>query len=67
MEFKRVQKKIERTPEDLARIKAIREMFQRERPTIDELLQSGEYTKIMPHGLYLQLQVLLHFLRKEAG
>ncbi len=43
MNFSSVQKKIRRTPEDLARIKAIREKFQKNKPTQEELLASGEY------------------------
>lgn len=36
-------RKIERSPEDHARIAAIRERFQRERPTHEELIASGDY------------------------
>ncbi len=33
----------ERTPEEQARINAIRERFQAEKPSPDELIASGEY------------------------
>lgn len=40
----REYRKIERSPEEQARIKALRERFQRDKPTIEELEASGEYT-----------------------
>ncbi len=70
MKFKSVQKKIERVPEDLARIRAIREKFQSERPTVAQLLESGDYTEPVSHGAYLETKQLLHELKKhreEAG
>lgn len=65
MEFKSVQKKLERTPEELARIHAIRERFQRDRPTVEQLLESGEYAEPVPLGVYLETKELLHRLKKE--
>jgi transcriptional regulator with XRE-family HTH domain len=70
MEFKSIKRKINRTPEDLARIKSIREKFQRERPTVDQILESGEYKEALPLGVYLETKKLLHDLKKqreEAG
>lgn len=43
MEFRRRQLKIERTDEEKARLKAMRERFQREKPTSEQLVASGEY------------------------
>jgi len=43
MEFRRRQVKIERTEEEKARLKAVRERFQREKPTSEQLVASGEY------------------------
>ena len=43
MEFHRRQVKIERTEEEQARLKAVRERFQREKPTSEQLVASGEY------------------------
>ena len=63
MGIKRVQKKIERTPEEVARLKAVREEF-KDKPTLDQLLASGNYTEPMPLGQYLQIRQLLAGLRK---
>jgi DNA-binding XRE family transcriptional regulator len=70
MALKRIKGKIDRTPDDLARIKSIREKFQRERPTVDQLLESGQYKEPVPLGVYLETKRLLHELKKqreEAG
>jgi DNA-binding XRE family transcriptional regulator len=69
MPFKRVQKKINWTPEDRARHKAIREAF-KDKPTIDELVARGELSgNPIPLGAYLNLRLLvskLRQLREEA-
>jgi len=49
----RKHRKIERTPEQLAELKAVRERFQREKPTRTELEASGEYGPGMPTAAYL--------------
>ena len=41
--FRGETRKIDRTPEEQARIQALRERFQSERPTHEELIASGEY------------------------
>jgi DNA-binding XRE family transcriptional regulator len=50
--------------EDRARHKALREKFQKERPTPAELLASGEYIGPLPHGVYLALRFAIHELKK---
>jgi hypothetical protein len=50
MEFRRVHRKTDRTPEELAWLKEIREKFQRERPGLDDLAASGEYDGPFRHG-----------------
>jgi DNA-binding XRE family transcriptional regulator len=63
-------RRIEWTPEDRARHKEIRERFQRERPTMEQLLASGEYVGPIPQGLYRDLRLALHELKKareESG
>jgi DNA-binding XRE family transcriptional regulator len=70
MAFKHVHRKIERTPEDKARLKAIRDKFQREKPTLSQLVASGDYTEPVPTAQYLELKQMIHRLRKlreEAG
>lgn len=41
MAIRRIQRKIDRTPEQAAELKAERERLQRERPTHDELMEAG--------------------------
>jgi DNA-binding XRE family transcriptional regulator len=60
----RVYRKIERTPEERARLVAARARFQTERPGIDELVASGEYVGPMPLGVYQDLVETLAELRR---
>jgi transcriptional regulator with XRE-family HTH domain len=53
-----------RTAEDLARYKAIRERFQREKPSLEELVSSGEYNEPLPLGEYLSLRQAVFALKK---
>jgi DNA-binding XRE family transcriptional regulator len=63
--MKSESRKIDRTPEDRARLKAIREKFQREKPSLKGLVESGDAPPPMPLGTYVQIQVLLHRLKQE--
>jgi ribosome-binding protein aMBF1 (putative translation factor) len=65
MKFKNVQNRIERTPEEMARIQAIRKKFQAEKPSIEQLLATGEYTQPVPLATYLETKELLHDLKQE--
>ncbi len=56
-------RKIDWTPEDRARHKAIREQF-KGRPTQEQLLASGEYWGPIPHGAHLCLVAFLFELKK---
>jgi DNA-binding XRE family transcriptional regulator len=63
-------RRIDWTPEDLARHKAIREKFQSERPNLEQLVASGEYIGPIPQGVVLDhLQALaeLKTARTAAG
>ena len=60
----RIHRDMKWTPEDRARHKAIREKFQKERPTMEELLATGEYVGPIPLGVYFELRVALHELKK---
>ena len=67
---KRIHQKIERTPEEQARLKQVREQFQQQRPSPDELAASGEYNEPIPQGEYLfvrQVAVALRQAREAAG
>lgn len=68
--MKRVQKKIDWTPEDRGRHCAIRETYQ-DRPTIEQLVARGELSgEPISLGAYLNLRLLvgnLKRLREEAA
>jgi transcriptional regulator with XRE-family HTH domain len=53
-----------RTAEDLARYKAIRERFQREKPSLEALVSSGEYNEPLPMGEHLSIRQAVFALRK---
>lgn len=59
-----VHRKIDRTPAELAELEAVRERFQRERPSLAQLLASGEYTEPIPQATYVELRCIGHALRK---
>src|SRR5712692_5328621 len=64
MNGKRVQKKTEWTAEDRERRRKVRELF-KDQPTIEQLVASGELSgKTVPMGLFLEMQQLLHDLKK---
>jgi len=50
--------------EDRARHKALRERFQSERPSIQEMIDSGEIDPPLPFRQYLALRVALSELKK---
>jgi ribosome-binding protein aMBF1 (putative translation factor) len=53
-----------RTPEDIARHKAIRERFQKEKPSLEQLVESGEYNEPLPMGEYLSIRQAVFALKK---
>jgi hypothetical protein len=64
MNGKRVQKRTAWTAEDRERRRKVRELF-KDKPTIDQLVASGELSgNTLPMGLYLEIQQLLHDLKK---
>jgi ribosome-binding protein aMBF1 (putative translation factor) len=65
MTIQRIHRKIERTPEEQARIEAIRQYYQTHRPTPDELLASGDAEEFVPLGEYLSLLSTVRALKKE--
>jgi DNA-binding XRE family transcriptional regulator len=64
MEFRRRYMKLERSPEDQARIDALRERFQRERPSLEDLVASGEFQPPISQGEYFDLVEMLVSLRE---
>lgn len=66
----RTHRKIERSPQDAQRLQSRREAVQQTRPTLDELIGSGDYWGPISHGDYLetkQIAVMLKAARSEAG
>ena len=64
MEFRRRQVKIERTEEEKARLKAVRERFQREKPTSEQLVAGGEYNPPIRQIEYWELMQTAAALKK---
>jgi DNA-binding XRE family transcriptional regulator len=64
MSGKRIHRDMNWTPEQRAAHKATREKFQRERPTPQQLLDSGEYAGPIPHGVYLSYRQAILELRQ---
>lgn len=58
-----IQRKIERSPEELARLKAIRERYQREKPSLADLHSAG--AEFAPVGEVILLRCLAHELKEE--
>src|SRR5579859_7192259 len=64
MTIKRVQKKIDWTPDDRSRHQAIREKF-KDKPTIEELVAQGEPSgQPVALSTYLNLRLIVHNLLK---
>ena len=59
----------EPTEAEKTRIRAIRERFQRERPSPERLVASGEYDSPVPAALYFEVQAIIKDLRgvREAA
>jgi DNA-binding XRE family transcriptional regulator len=62
---KQVHRKIDRSPEDLARLKAARADYQARKPTPDELLAEGGHAGTIPLGEFLAIQRVLFMLKRE--
>lgn len=54
-----------RTPRQRAEEKSVRDYFQRERPTLEQLLASGEYDGPFEQGEYIEMRIALTNLKKE--
>jgi transcriptional regulator with XRE-family HTH domain len=65
MTIKRVQRKVERTPQEQARIDALRAKFERERPGPDQLAASGEYEGPVQAGAYWEVRRVMTELKAE--
>jgi hypothetical protein len=70
MTIRRLHQKIERTPEQLAELRAVRDKFQREKPSLDDLVASGDYEGPFRHGdvmAFLSAVAALKRRREELG
>lgn len=63
--MKHVHRKISRTPEEVAKLKADRERYQREKPTPEQLLAESGHEGFVRLGDTLMLHSLLIGLKKE--
>ena len=65
---KRPAKKAARPPAELKRLRELRAQFQHQRPSLAELVASGDYTDPVPHDEYvmmLELAAELKRVRKD--
>jgi hypothetical protein len=65
MALRRVQRKIERTPEQLAVLRAVREKFQGEKPSLEDLVASGDYEGPFSHGDVMAFLTAIAELKRE--
>jgi DNA-binding XRE family transcriptional regulator len=60
----RIHRDMKWTDEDRARHRAIREKFQKEKPSLEKLIESGDADPAMPLGRYIELRLALEALKK---
>jgi ribosome-binding protein aMBF1 (putative translation factor) len=65
MTVKRERRKVERTPEEQARIEAIREKYRREKPGPDQVVASGEYEGPVQAAAYWEVRRVMAELKAE--
>ena len=65
MTVRRVTQKSERTAEELAELRAVRERYQREKPSPEEALAQSGYDRLAPLGEVILLHQLLALLKRE--
>ena len=65
MALRRIQRKIERTPEEAAELCATREAFQRDRPGPDDVDQLGDYDGPFRHADVMTLLLTIATLKQE--
>ena len=65
MKVRHIFRKSKRTPEEIARLRADRERYQRDKPTIEQLMAEGGHEKTITLGEYLALYEVAARLRRE--
>jgi len=63
--MRHVHRKIHRTPEQIAELKAVRERYQRDKPTPEQLLAESGHESFVRLGDYLMLLSLMAEFKKE--
>src|SRR5437016_4421317 len=64
MSGERIHRDMKWALEDRARHKAIRERFQRERLSLQQLVESGECSRPVPLGIHFAIRRIVHDLKK---
>jgi hypothetical protein len=62
---RRTAPRVQRSPKELAELRAVRERFQREKPSLQEILSATGQTEAVPLGQYVHAQQLLRALQRE--
>jgi DNA-binding XRE family transcriptional regulator len=62
--MERSHRKSHRSAEEKVRLQAIREHFQSERPSLDELVDSGDYSEPVRHGVTLDAMHIASLLKQ---
>jgi ribosome-binding protein aMBF1 (putative translation factor) len=67
MSGKRIHRKLDRTPEEIARLKATRARLQSEKPTVEQLLAEGGHEDVVALGDLLVVHQIAHRLKEARG
>lgn len=62
---RRMQRKVERSPEQQREIESIRERFRRARPGLKKLQESGDLSELVTQGEYIGLLAMLAALKRH--
>jgi DNA-binding Xre family transcriptional regulator len=65
MTIRRVSQQAQRTPEETARLRADRARYQRDKPTVEQLLAEGGHSDTVPLGEFLALREIMFGLKRE--
>jgi ribosome-binding protein aMBF1 (putative translation factor) len=67
MSGERIHRKLDRTPEEIARLKATRARLQSEKPTVEQLLAEGGHEDVVALGDLLVVHQIAHRLKEARG
>ncbi len=67
MAMRRETRNVERTPEQLAELRATRERFQRDRPGPDDVAEAGEFEGPFRQGDVMEFLVAVAAIKQERG